>query len=112
MDIERAKEILTILSDGINPITGEVLPYTDSCNQADVVRAIHSVITEINNLSKKAKKVPENSGKLWTKDEEIKLVFEYRNGYKVYELAKKHGRTSGSIRSRLIKLGEISDQLE
>lgn len=32
MDIERAKELLTALSAGVNPLTGEVLLEYDSCN--------------------------------------------------------------------------------
>ena len=31
MDIQRAKELLAVLSDGVNPLTGEVLPEDDSC---------------------------------------------------------------------------------
>lgn len=39
MDILRAKEIVEILADGVNPMTGEILSEGDSCNQAEVVRA-------------------------------------------------------------------------
>ena len=38
MDIVRAIEMLSILADGVNPITGEILPDSDSCNQVEVVR--------------------------------------------------------------------------
>ena len=44
MDICHAKELLTVLADGINPLTGEVLPSSDSCNQVEVVRALHAVL--------------------------------------------------------------------
>lgn len=44
MDILRAKEILASLADGINPVTGEVLPPYDSCNQGDVLRALNTVL--------------------------------------------------------------------
>ena len=27
MDVQRAKELLAVLADGIDPLTGEVLPY-------------------------------------------------------------------------------------
>ena len=53
MDIQKAKEILSILADGINPITGEALATYDSCNQADVVRALHSVLMELDKQPKK-----------------------------------------------------------
>ena len=29
MDIQRAKELLTLLADGVNPVTGEILPEDD-----------------------------------------------------------------------------------
>ncbi len=41
MDQQRAKEIIHILSDGIDPFTGEVLPPDHVCNQPDVIRALH-----------------------------------------------------------------------
>lgn len=40
MDVSRAKQILEVLAEGVNPLTGEILPLDDSCNQGDVVRAL------------------------------------------------------------------------
>ena len=66
MEINRAKELLTILADGINPITGELLPDEDSCNQVEIVRALHSVIMELDNKNKtptkNTEKIPVNHG--------------------------------------------------
>ena len=56
MDIIRAKEILEILADGVNPMTGEVLPDGDSCNQVEVVRAIHTVLKSLTSAHEKRKK--------------------------------------------------------
>ena len=44
MDIKRAIELLKGLADGVNPLTGEVLSPQDSCNQVEIVRALHCVI--------------------------------------------------------------------
>ena len=44
MNIDRAKEILELLADGVNPLTGELLPDSDSCNQVEVVRAFHTAL--------------------------------------------------------------------
>ena len=44
MDIERAKELLTVLSDGVNPLTGELLSEDDSCNQVEIIRALNTVL--------------------------------------------------------------------
>ena len=34
MDIQRAKELLTVLADGVDPLTGEVLPDDHVCTKA------------------------------------------------------------------------------
>ena len=49
MDIQRAKELLAVLSDGVNPLTGEVLPEDDSCNQVEIVRALNTVLRYLDN---------------------------------------------------------------
>ena len=43
MDIQRAKELLTVLADGIDPLTGEVLPDDHVCNKGEIVRALNCV---------------------------------------------------------------------
>ena len=40
MDVQRAKELLTILADGTDPLTGEVLPDDHVCNKGEIVRAL------------------------------------------------------------------------
>lgn len=113
MDIERAKELLQVLADGINPITGEVLSDNDSCNQVEIVRALHTAILTMENAStKRTRPQPENAGKLWTEDEETQLISEFRNGVKGNEIAKLHNRSKGAIAARLVRLGEISDRYE
>lgn len=54
MDIEHAKELLATLSDGVNPLTGEVLAESDSCNQVEIVRALNTVLRFMDSHSKKA----------------------------------------------------------
>ena len=49
MDIQRAKELLAVLSGGVNPLTGEVLPEDDSCNQVEIVRALNTVLRYLDN---------------------------------------------------------------
>lgn len=67
MDIERAKELLSTLADGVNPLTGEVLSDSDSCNQVEVVRALHTVLHELESLpkgkTKTCRKTPESRGR-------------------------------------------------
>ncbi len=107
MDLQRAKELLAVLADGINPLTGEVLPDSDSCNQADIVRALHAVLMSLEIHSSRGKSLPENAGKPWTQEEDEILIDAYRNGTTPTDLAKIHNRSRGAIKSRLSKLGEI-----
>ena len=37
MDLQRAKELLSGLADGVDPLTGEVLPEDHVCNKAEMV---------------------------------------------------------------------------
>ena len=113
MDIIRAKELLSVLADGINPLTGEVLPENDSCNQAEIVRALHTTVAELERIAKrKAKPQPENAGKPWTKEEEEEIRLAYRNGIKISEIADRHKRTRGSIVTRLVRMGELKDETQ
>lgn len=66
MDIQRAKELLAVLSDGVNPLTGEVLPEDDICNQVEIVRALNTVLRYLDNQPQKSTKPsPDNAGKPW-----------------------------------------------
>ena len=113
MDIKRAKEILSVLADGINPITGEVLPDCDSCNQADVVRALHSILIELEKQPKKKHSLqPENAGKRWTDEEDKKLSEMFDAGISKKEICNTFKRTSTGIASRLVRLGKIRERDE
>lgn len=39
MDTSKARELLSILADGIDPFTGEILPEDHVCNEPDMIRA-------------------------------------------------------------------------
>lgn len=104
MDILRAKEILKTLADGVNPITGEVLPAEDSCNQPDVIRALHAVLEK---LPEKKKAQPENAGAKWTDEEISVLTARFDSGMPTAQIAKLHGRTKGAIESKLVALGKM-----
>ena len=108
MDIARAKEIIETLADGVNPMTGEVLPDSDSCNQVEVVRALHTVLKALDLTQKKASKPrAENAGKPWTESDDCTLCEMYDAGYSKRELCEHFNRSSGAIDSRLVKLGKM-----
>ena len=63
MDINKAKEIISALAEGIDPTTGEVLPDDSVCNKGEVVRAFYAVINAFEDKKVTAKtnnKEPEN----------------------------------------------------
>ena len=108
MDIERAKEILTALADGINPVTGEILPEGDSCNQVEVVRALNTVLRTLDKKPKQSSRTaPENAGKPWSTEDENMLCQMFDDGCTRAEMSSHFKRTTGSITSRLVKLGKI-----
>lgn len=107
MDIERAKEILGYLADGIDPFTGVLLDEDSICNQADVVRAFHAIQSELDRKS--SKNLPENNGKPWTDELDKELAEMFDAGINEKALREHFNRTRGSINSRLKKLGKIDD---
>ena len=56
MDINRAKEIVSALAEGIDPITGELLPEDSVYNKGDVVRALYTVLDVLEKKKTKPKK--------------------------------------------------------
>lgn len=104
MDIIRAKEIVAALAEGIDPTTGEILPEDSVCNKGEVVRALYAVLNYLDNKKQK-KRLPENAGKPWSADEDAKLRACFESGMTKKELCIRFERTSGSIESRLSKLG-------
>ncbi len=107
MDINKAKEIISVLAEGIDPTTGELLDADNVCNKGEVVRAFYTVIKVLD--CKIQKSLPKNAGKPWTKDEEGRLEELYNSGLPKKEISKELGRTTGSISSRLKWLGLDND---
>lgn len=107
MDIIKAKEFISALAEGIDPTTGEVLSEESVYNDVDVVRALYTVLNALD--TKTTKKFPENAGKPWTADEENRLIELYNNGLSKKDISKELCRTTGSVSSRLKKLGFSND---
>lgn len=103
MDIIRAREIVRILADGIDPTTGEVLSSDNVYNSPDVIRALFTLLeaTDANRTEAPLK----NAGKPWNTSEDEKLRKEFSSKIKISDIAKAHGRTTGAIESRLSYLG-------
>ena len=107
MDINRAKEIVATLAEGVDPTTGEVLPENSVCNKGEIVRAFYAVLNHLDE-EKPKKNLPANAGKPWSTEEDDKLKACYEAGMSRKELCTEFERTSGSITSRLARLGFLN----
>lgn len=112
MDSKRAKELLKQMADGINPLTGEVLPEDDLCNQPDIIRALHMAVAVLEKARKPNPPLPENAGKSWTTEDDETLCQLYDSGANTKEMAEHFQRTAGAITSRLIRLGKTTIERE
>lgn len=103
MDIRTAREIVSALAEGIDPLTGEVLPSDHVCNQAEVVRALYALLKAAEPVKERA--LPDNAGKPWTPKADCELKELFEDGKSVSALSKHFGRTRNAIEARLEKLG-------
>lgn len=110
MELSRAKELLTTLADGVNPLTGEILEPSELCNQGEIVRALYTVLSALDTASVKKYKQPENAGKPWSKEDDALLSSMFDAGQSKRELCRHFQRTQGSIAARLVRLGKIADR--
>lgn len=111
MEIETALRILRALSDGIDPGTGEIFPPESPYQRPDTIRALLTAVYSLEKMQGKVSShgiLPGNAGKPWTEEEEKSLTVGFDQSVSFSELSKKHGRTQGAIKSRLLKLGKIS----
>ncbi len=110
METSEALKIIKALADGINPFTGEVIPDDSPYQNPQMVRALFKAVSALESREKSEQRrryLPKNAGNPWYDEEESKLISEFDSGLSISDIAKKHKRTKGSIRSRLEKLGKI-----
>ena len=109
MEINRAKEILSTLAEGVDPTTGEILPDNSVCNKGEIVRAFYAILNHLDEKKPK-KNLPANAGKPWTKEDEDLLVGLYRSGTPKRDICKTLQRTATGIAARLVYLGIIDNR--
>ena len=111
MELQHAEKLLKTLSDGINPLTGEVLPSTDSANQPEIIRALYTVLEALHPVKKQPpKSAPANAGKPWDSEDDKTLCQLFDRGTAQKDLCDYFKRSAGSITSRLVKLGKIENR--
>ena len=114
MDNAKALETLRRLADGIDIQSGQPLPEDSQFNHPDAIRALFAAIEALEAASKKdadKKQLPPMAGGKWDEAENTRLVEGFEAGTSVEDLAAAHQRTTGAIRSRLVKMGYF-EQLE
>lgn len=123
MNQENVISILEGLANGIDPVTGEVLPTQSPYNQPEVIRALFHAITLIPK-SKKPKKtieqkqheniekgLPKNYGLPWIESDIQKVINAYQNDVQVNVIANEFSRKPSSIISLLRKHGVITEEV-
>jgi hypothetical protein len=113
MEKEEVIQVLESLANGTDPVTGVAISY-EAFHSAEVVRALFAATTLLRSTepiigSKRRLERPAltAAGTAWSAEEDSRLCTEFENGMTIAQIALQHGRTSGAITSRLVKLGRI-----
>ena len=104
-----AKQIVEVLARGVDPETGEALGADSPVHNRHVIRALFMAAHALADAAaaRRPRELPANVGKPWTLEEDQLLCEGFDGGLSIAELAEKHARAKGGIRSRLIRLGRI-----
>jgi len=110
MDYSNALEIVGRLADGIDPLSGRELPSDAPYQQPQILRALFLALRALELAEPRAKRqsaLPEQSGKPWSDEEDLRLIEGFGADRSVRQLALSHRRTPGAIQARLLKLGVV-----
>lgn len=120
MDINKAKEIVEMLADGIDPTTGELLPSDSHYNDPEIIRALFTVLRSVRMPAKASKKTieekqkdnldagrPRNAGLPWSDEQKTEVSSLFGQGKTIEELSEYFERTHGAIKSELTHQGLI-----
>lgn len=118
-------KILEALANGVNPLTGELLPTNAPYNSPEVIRAMFFALEHFKNPKKRLPKIkksleqkrmenlanglPENAGLPWPQEHRDQLCDQFKGGVKISSLAAIFGRTNASIAAELKKQGLIEE---
>ena len=114
MDRQEVITILDTLADGTDPSTGARIPY-EAFHTATTVRALFAASAFLKSdiarsapRSDRTRATPFTSaGAAWSAEEDARLGQEFDARMTVAQIALQHGRTSGAITSRLVRIGRL-----
>ena len=119
MELDKAKETIKTLAEGVNPATGEVLPKESPYNDPIVIRALFTVIASTRSTTRPKKTNeqrqqdniaagrPRNAGLPWTDESRKEVATKFRNGTSVDALSQHFERTKYAIEAELVRQGLI-----
>lgn len=121
MDQQQVASIVHGLANGIDPITGEILPAQSPYNHPDVIRALFQSLQ----WQPKARKVkrtlaqkqqenlekglPKNFGLPWSEKDIAQVLEQYKGNVEIDRIAVNLARKPGSIIAVLNKQGIVDD---
>ena len=111
MKEHRAREILTTLVQGIDPLSGEEIPPDTVLQQVDVLRALLAGLTALEHTAARAQRrsqLPGNVGHSWSKEEEATVIAAFKSNESIAAIATRQRRTKRAIEARLTKLGLLT----
>ncbi len=108
MTNEQAKDILQMLLDGVDPITGEVLADDHVCNQPEVIRAFHTAITALTRDYNSSYPIRQNgklnAGRPWTDADRAQLKKLFCAGASIESICYKLQRRKRGVEKQLDRL--------
>ncbi|MEZ5842456.1 MAG: hypothetical protein R3D27_01820 [Hyphomicrobiaceae bacterium] len=113
-DLERARDRIKQLSEGLDPDTGELLASDHVCQRAETVRALFRAVAALDlmvrrerglEIKKQTGQLPANTGKSWDAEEDQNLLAALKAGRTLDQIALDHQRTTEAVRLRAERLG-------
>lgn len=112
MNAKDAYTLLETLLDGIDPITGDMLPEEHVCQEPAVLRALHRALAALQNDMEKAanaefttdaerKSRYPRAGKPWTEEDDETLLEMWKRGESTHRIAKALQRSSYAVYRRM-----------
>lgn len=110
MTNESARIILLQMLDGLDPTTGEVLPPDHLLNDATVIRALHTAVLALTDISHPVRAPVNrngrlNAGRAWTEMDRDALAVLSRSGASMETMCEKLQRRRRGVRGSFVTWG-------
>lgn len=113
MNTRDALSLLEALLDGVNPVTGEILPIDHVCNEPDILRALHKAVTALRHMENSPEQREPfvnrngklNAGRPWTQEDLRQLRQLYEDGTSIDEICRLLQRRKRGVENYLLYLG-------